>query len=481
MFTNLELLTDLGTIRVHQFRRNVSIATAPFPNIIDVKWFGAKGDGTTDDWKAIQTALDVCASRGGGEVFVPPGRYRHTQPLVMDSNVTLRGAGRQLTTLKHNGADWAPGAGVVGLAAVVCNGTAFVSKQNVALKQLKIEGSYVVPGGGPDANDEVHGRQGTNFAFCNNVLIEECWGSNCEGELFYCSGSCTNVRMVGNWVNDTAHSAYNINGAAYDCAFIDNYCDNVGAHGLELCGQGAVIQGNRFSRCGLWGMALGENGSPAVVTYPRPTVVSGNLIEGNNFASPGGATGGIVLIYGAYGFALTGNTIFRCKGPALLIDNDTIFPAPGSNPSRFCLVNGNLIYNNNINLGGQAQVAIESVENMHVVNNLIYSFPTHEYAETANIGLKLTGNSTSSVIEGNHIYGHDTADIQNFGTWPGLGRNFTTAGWKGGHDLESILTANLPAAGAYRGLVAEDLGAGNANLVFYTATKRFRIAGGVAF
>jgi len=41
----------------------------------NVKWFGARGDGGTDDTAAFQRAFDAVADHGGA-VHIPPGRYR---------------------------------------------------------------------------------------------------------------------------------------------------------------------------------------------------------------------------------------------------------------------------------------------------------------------------------------------------------------------------------------------------------------------
>ncbi|HZZ58697.1 MAG TPA: glycoside hydrolase family 28 protein [Opitutaceae bacterium] len=42
----------------------------------NVRDYGARGDGAGKDTRAFQAALDACAVNGGGEVVVPPGRYR---------------------------------------------------------------------------------------------------------------------------------------------------------------------------------------------------------------------------------------------------------------------------------------------------------------------------------------------------------------------------------------------------------------------
>lgn len=67
----------------------VTTVTQPFLNVQD---FGAKGNGV-DDTAAIQAALNAVPSTGA-TVWMPPGNYKITGPLVIaNDNTTLRGSG----------------------------------------------------------------------------------------------------------------------------------------------------------------------------------------------------------------------------------------------------------------------------------------------------------------------------------------------------------------------------------------------------
>jgi len=67
-------------------------------DIIDVKAFGATGNGVSLDTGAIQAAINSASARGGGIVFLPPGRYR-TGPLNLAANVTIAGSGKYLSQI----------------------------------------------------------------------------------------------------------------------------------------------------------------------------------------------------------------------------------------------------------------------------------------------------------------------------------------------------------------------------------------------
>jgi hypothetical protein len=82
------------------FSNTLTMTINPFPPqpVVNVKSFGALGDGKTDDRAALQAAVNS-VSQTGGTIFLPACKegqyYRVTQPVYWASNVSLYGEGSQ--------------------------------------------------------------------------------------------------------------------------------------------------------------------------------------------------------------------------------------------------------------------------------------------------------------------------------------------------------------------------------------------------
>jgi hypothetical protein len=99
--------------------------------MLNVRAFGALGDGSTDDSTAIASAITTAASMAtGGVVYFPAGTYVHTGITINSSNVTLAGSGRSQTVLKLTNGSNTDSISISGVGTV-----------NVTIQDLMIDGN----------------------------------------------------------------------------------------------------------------------------------------------------------------------------------------------------------------------------------------------------------------------------------------------------------------------------------------------------
>ncbi|MFE0490240.1 glycosyl hydrolase family 28-related protein [Streptomyces griseoaurantiacus] len=67
---------------------------------LNVKQYGAKGDGVTNDAAAIQAAITAATAIGGGTLYFPAGRYILNSALTWASGVNAVGAGSRVSILQ---------------------------------------------------------------------------------------------------------------------------------------------------------------------------------------------------------------------------------------------------------------------------------------------------------------------------------------------------------------------------------------------
>jgi hypothetical protein len=78
----------------------------------NVKDYGAVGDGTTDDYAAINAVINAAYAAGGGTVYFPPGTYKITSQLVLPNDGGTgnpNNAPRQPALILRGAGGWATG------------------------------------------------------------------------------------------------------------------------------------------------------------------------------------------------------------------------------------------------------------------------------------------------------------------------------------------------------------------------------------
>lgn len=74
------------------------------PDRLNAKWFGAVGDGVSDDTAALQAALDALSRRGGGTLYIPRGTYLTSAGLTLTAegkHIEVVGDGQDSTVITN--------------------------------------------------------------------------------------------------------------------------------------------------------------------------------------------------------------------------------------------------------------------------------------------------------------------------------------------------------------------------------------------
>lgn len=167
-------------------------------NFIDVKSFGATGDGLTDDTKAINNALDYAAQNNYGTLFIPSGTYMvdGTDPLA---------SGNYLST--SGGIELKSGINIVMEEKTILKILPNSQKKYVLFRGYGVENITIFGGnliGDRDTHKGTEGEWGYGIALLgsNNITIDNVdvsnfWGDGLNLQVLSTAGSdpCKNITI----------------------------------------------------------------------------------------------------------------------------------------------------------------------------------------------------------------------------------------------------------------------------------------------
>lgn len=292
--------------------QDTDVATALARPWTDAKVYGAVGNGSTNDASALTSAISAANTAGGGVVYVPAGTYLIGAALTLTANVSLRGAGRGVTTFKR---------GFTSGSMLTCNGNQLVA-------DITFDGDAA--GAWATSNDEVDAAN-------DRVIYERCEFKNSKGllQLGLYGGADSiwirNCKFIGQnhatvgvsfgiWADGGVYEDLQVSG----CEFRDFKLNGIFARGATVVQS--YFENNHIQTSGGGGHVCLLGTVPSVlignVLTGGASVTSGfelngdTIAIGNRFISIPGA--GIVL-QAASGYTVTGNILISCGSHGVLV------------------------------------------------------------------------------------------------------------------------------------------------------------------
>lgn len=420
---------------------------------LDVRLFGAKGDGSTDDLAAVRNAYTTAAA-SGKPLYFPDGTYlvKTTSTFSAVINVTTAGVriiGSGKATLKAHGSS-ASGIRLIQVGAddvqidglgidpngvsngtgVYISGASRTTVRNCRITNPRSGGVHIVGGVfdllvtgnqvtgaayGVLANDPATGGR---WSFTNNVLRGA--GSNDgDGIEINCpTTGITDVLIADNLISN--YQAINQNGGfgiglanVQRATISGNHVSGCSRNGIHLEDGAAdvTITGNTVHDCGNAGIELQAILDAEGSKYTESVTVTGNTVykccQSAPLVSPPQGFGGIEVgkSTASKGVVIANNTSVANGTASIAAAGIYVYECPNS------VITGNLCKNNN-----GPGIDATSIQNTVIIGNRCLD---NQAVKTQTYGLKTFGSGSGTLIAHNNFAGNLTGAVSNgFSTAP---------------------------------------------------------------
>lgn len=244
---------------------------------INVKDYGAVGDGVTDDRAAIDDAIDAMTDYS--VLYFPVGEFRYGGTPVIEnlSHIVIMGAGRDATTLRHIGTTQVYPTDADNSNTPSTNGGTIMNIEDtcdyVVVRDMTFDGN---------CDTRKYGQQGVHFR-ANHLKVHDCAVQH-GGEYALAvnrdrTGRVQDITIQNNIIRDTfadGINLYKVDGGVVSGNVVNGADDDLIAIGEST---DVVISDNKLcSRTDVLGVAVNNAGSGYVI---NPTVsVSGGIKDG---------------------------------------------------------------------------------------------------------------------------------------------------------------------------------------------------------
>lgn len=401
--TNEDVIDEMSLIGLYD---NTLVAELIKTEEMNVKQFGAKGDGETDETTLLNQVFSWCNDKKVGKIIFPQGTYIITDSVTIYSNSIIEGCGKDNTIIKMNVSDDTETNHYI---------LDFTNKSNLIIKNITFSGIKPL-----DDYTLIETKLyfGLRLNNSSKILID-----NCGFQQLYSSALSirdgSNITVSNSTFNHNGWNDIALTKTADDIKIVNNTFEDVVLRGInaedgnmdELV-TNILISGNKIdsksTSTNLYAISFGNTSLSGDGHRYQNIIISDNEINR-------------VWIGIAYKFAkninITNNIITSGRGVSnntnnmtdynrdINISNNTFIPNHPYTGNKYAVElvkNYNLIFNGNTILDSTATaVTITQSNNITVNNNIIKN--------SGNNGLTLT-NNTNVICNNNRIH-----DVSNNG------------------------------------------------------------------